>query len=86
MREFTDEGGRRWRALAREVAGLDYKGRWYLVFEALDDGPAVEVELWDVRWNSRLTAERTLATMADAELRRRLRWALGRARARAVGS
>lgn len=86
MREFTDEQGRRWRALAREAPGLDYKGRWYLVFEVLDDGPAAEAELRDVRWNSRLTAERALATMAEPELRRRLRWALGRARAVAAGS
>ena len=33
----------------------------------------------DVRWNSAKTAERTLATASDVELRRRLRSALGRA-------
>lgn len=35
--------------------------------------------LQDVRWNSVKTAERTLATASDVELRRRLRAARGRA-------
>lgn len=78
MREFVDERGRRWRATAREEAGLDFKGRWVLVFQAPDEAAAGGAVLRDVRWNSQQTAERTLRTMATEELQRRLRWALGR--------
>ncbi|MBI4540669.1 MAG: hypothetical protein HY704_14305 [Gemmatimonadetes bacterium] len=78
MREFVDEQGRRWRAGARREPVLDFKGRWYLAFQSLDGAVEVEPALRDVRWNSRQTAERTLATMAEVELCRRLHWALGR--------
>ena len=64
-------------ATVRSNEGLDFKGRHYLYFhpeEAEDQG----VELLDVKWNSRETAERTLATMSGVELRRRLRSARGR--------
>lgn len=66
-------------ATVRSGASLDYKGRHHLYFhpEGMDDEG---VELLDVKWNSRDTAERTLATMSGVELRRRLRAALGRGR------
>ncbi len=78
MRTFTDEEGARWNASVARRAGGDYKGRYCLAMEVAGN-PGRRVELFDVRWNSRRTGERTLATMSDVELRRRLRAALGRA-------
>ncbi|MBI4520560.1 MAG: hypothetical protein HY701_06960 [Gemmatimonadetes bacterium] len=78
MREFVDQEGRRWRATAQERPGPDFKGKWYLVFESLDEAGEGPAELRDVCWNSRKTAERTLATMGEIELQRRLGSALGR--------
>jgi hypothetical protein len=77
MREFTDKDGNDWIATVRTRDGADYKGRHYFVLRPGDGGD--EVELTDVRWNSERTAARTLETMSVAELRRRLRSALGRA-------
>ena len=77
MREFLDSDGRAWVATVHSEAGLDFKGRHHLCFHlagAEDQGG----ELLDVRWNSPETAERTLTTMSNVELRRRLRSALGR--------
>lgn len=76
MRVFEDADGRQWRAGAREEAGPDYKGRFYLVLEPLGEGDALELP--EVRWNSERTAHRTIGTMSLFELRRRLRWALDR--------
>jgi hypothetical protein len=61
----------------RERPGPDYKGRYYFWVEP--EGGGEGVPLLDIRWNSERTAERTLATMSEVELRRRLRSALGRA-------
>jgi len=77
MREFTDASGRAWTATIRGEAGSDYKGRFHLVLgphDATDD----ELELPEIRWNSERTARRTLETMSEVELRRRLRTALAR--------
>lgn len=78
MREYTDQDGRSWIATVREIPGPDYKGRFFFVMTPAD-GPASEVALRDVRWNTERTARRTLETMSVVELRRRLRSALGRA-------
>ena len=78
LRDFTDSTGGTWTASVREDAGPDYKGRYNLVMVPTGD-PASEVTLDDVRWNSERTARRTLETMSEVELRRRLRSALGRA-------
>ena len=78
MREFTDAGGRSWRASAREEPSVDYKGRYFLVLEPSDGGAGETLAVREVRWNSERTAARTIATMSDVELRRRLRMALGR--------
>ena len=78
MRRFLDSDGGVWVATVHSEAGLDFKGRHHLFFhpeDAEDEG----FDLLDVRWNSKGTAERTLATMSGVELRRRLRSALGRA-------
>ncbi len=77
VREFADSSGEPWIAKVGEEPGGDYKGRFFLVMEAAGGGESVS--LTDVRWNSPKTAHRTLATMSDVELRRRLRSALGRA-------
>ena len=77
MREFTDREGRSWEALAREEPGTDYKGRYFMVLRPAD-APEREYALEDIRWNNARTAERTVSTMSEVELRRRLRTALGR--------
>lgn len=79
MRRFRDQAGSPWVASVAREGGGDYKGRYYLVMEPAGEGGAPPVLLSDVRWNTRRTARRTLATMSEVELRRRLRSALGRA-------
>ncbi len=80
MRDFTDHEGLTWTADFREAAGLDYKGRFYLVFRqgGTESDDADELPLGDVRWNTERTARRTIETMSVVELRRRLRSAQGR--------
>ena len=77
MRQFTDPEGRRWEATIREEPGTDYKGRFYLVLRHADEG-GKEYPLEDIRWNTERTGVRTLETMSEVELRRRLRSAVGR--------
>lgn len=79
MKTFVDEKGAPWAASVARDEGGDYKGRFYLALHDPGDPEGARVELADVRWNSRRTGERTVATMSDVELRRRLRSALGRA-------
>jgi len=76
MREFNNAEGGVWTASVRERIGPDYKGRYFFWLEPKDGGEGIP--LLDVRWNSQRTAQRTLATMSEVELRRRLRSALGR--------
>lgn len=83
MRTFQDERGRTWIATVRERPGHDYKGRYSFVFALEGQEEGEPIELADVRWNSLRTAQRTLATTSDVELRRRLRSARGRASSRA---
>lgn len=80
MRAFEDEAGDVWAGTVRERPGPDYKGRFYFFLHPKGGSEEDGVSLIDVRWNSRRTAERTLETMSDVELRRRLRSALGRGR------
>lgn len=77
MRTFEDENGRRWIATVTERPGPDYKGRYHFHL-APEDGEGGGHDLMDIRWNRVKTAERTLETMSDVELRRRLRQAVGR--------
>lgn len=79
MREFEDQDGRVWVASVGERPGLDFKGRYYWIMRPKDAGKGGEIALEDIRWNSRKTAQRTLETMSEVELRRRLRSARGRA-------
>jgi len=78
MRRFEDQHGQVWQARVKARPGLDFKGRYYFVARPEGGGDADEVALGDVRWNSERTAARTLRTMSDVELRRRLRQARGR--------
>lgn len=78
MREFRDDQGTTWLATVKEREGDDYKGRYWFVAVPKGGGQEDAVELLDVRWNSLKTAERTLRTMSEKELRRRHRWAAGR--------
>lgn len=84
MRQFKDESGRVWDAQVQERPGDDYKGRFVLVMTGEDEAGENGFPLEDVRWNSLKTAERTLRTMSEKELRRRLRIALGRGLGRPV--
>jgi hypothetical protein len=79
MRDFQDDQGATWVASVNERPGDNYKGRYWLVMYPEGGDPEADlVELRDVRWNSRKTAERTLQTMSAKELKRRHRWAAGR--------
>ncbi|MDH3224370.1 MAG: hypothetical protein OEO23_11690 [Gemmatimonadota bacterium] len=76
-RRFTDDEGVLWRAFAEAVPGGDYKGRYQLVLKP-DSGEGEPLTLPEIRWNSLDTAKRTIRTMSDVELRRRLRSAVNR--------
>lgn len=78
MREFRDERGAVWVASVQEGVGDDYKGRFCFAVSPKDGPQGATVSLEDIRWNSANTAERTLRTMSEMELRRRLRIARGR--------
>ena len=78
MRVFQDDRGDRWTATVRERPGRDYKGRYYFFVRPDGAGDEDGVALLDVRWNSERTALRTLSTMSEVELRRRLAQARGR--------
>ena len=77
MKTFSDKDGREWVATAREEDTPRHHGRWYLVLHpsGAEDQPLAVPE---IRWKTRHTAERTLGTMSDFELRRRLRIATRR--------
>lgn len=78
MRTFTSDSGEDWVATAHEEETPRHHGRWYLVFHPADE-PETNMAMPEVRWQSRHTAERTIRTLAESELRRRLQTVLGRA-------
>lgn len=71
MRQFTDDGGRAWVATAIEEDTPRHHGNWYLIFHPAED-PERSYAMPEVRWQTAATAARTLRTMSDFELRRRL--------------
>lgn len=77
MITFKADDGREWTATALEEDTPRHHGRWYLVLHPSDSSETV-LALPEVRWKTRATAERTLRTMSNFELRRRLRIATGR--------
>lgn len=70
MRTFSDETGASWVASAREENTPRHHGRWYLVFHR--DGDSELLLMPEVRWQTAATAARTLRTMSEFELLRRL--------------
>jgi hypothetical protein len=78
MRAFRDEHGAGWVATVRARPGRDYKGRYYFFLHPQAARDEEGIALLDVRWNSERTAQRTLMTMSEVELRRRLASARGR--------
>ena len=84
VRTFLDDRGQTWVARVRERAGRNYKARFFLFLAPEGGGEKEGVSLIDVRWNSERTARRTLETMSEVELRRRLRSASGRGRPAAL--
>lgn len=78
-REFPDEDGNTWVATIRKREGKDFKGRYHFFVRPARGDEKDGHALVDVRWNSPRTAARTLRTMSEVELRRRLRSARGRA-------
>ncbi|MGQ0562631.1 MAG: hypothetical protein ACT443_12245 [Gemmatimonadota bacterium] len=71
MKRFSDENGQSWVATARQEDTPRHHGTWYLVFHREDDAQRV-YPVPEVRWQTPATAARTLRTMSDFELRRRL--------------
>ena len=76
MRDFTDEEGRSWRAIAVDAVVAHGKPGAALAFAAADQ-PNAEPIASNVTFNSHAAAEFALRTMSVKELRRRL--SLGRA-------
>jgi hypothetical protein len=77
MKSFRDGDGGEWIASAREEDTPRHHGRWFLVMHPAGDEGAW-LAMPEVRWQTRATAERTLLTMSDFELRRRLNMVRGR--------
>ncbi|MFL2544428.1 MAG: hypothetical protein ACJ0RV_01150 [Longimicrobiales bacterium] len=78
MRQFLDHAGNSWIATVKEDSSLDYKGRYFMYLREENVTEGNGHALMDIRWNSEEVASRTLKTMSDVELRRRLRSAIGR--------
>jgi hypothetical protein len=85
MKTFNDEHARSWVATAREETTPRHHGRWYLVFHPADDESRV-LAMPEVRWQTPASARRTLASMSEFELRRRLHLLLERDLAEAGAS
>ncbi len=77
MKTFLTEDGERWVATAEREQTERHHGVWYLVFHPEGDDQT-RLPVFDIRWQTRATAQRTLKTMSDFELRRRLRSAIVR--------
>jgi hypothetical protein len=71
MKVFKDEFGNSWVAKAVEEETPRHHGRWYLVFHPEHD-PAKTYDVPTIRWQTQATAARTLETISDFELRRRV--------------
>ena len=77
MKTFKAENGEAWVAGAAREDTERHHGVWYLVFHR-EGNPAERLPAEEVRWQTRATAERTLRTMSDFELVRRLNAAIAR--------
>lgn len=72
MKVFKDEHGDSWVAKAIEEETPRHHGTWYLVFHREND-PSRVYSVPTIRWQTAATAERTLLTMSDFDLRRRVK-------------
>jgi hypothetical protein len=81
MKTFKDENDQSWVATATKEDTERHHGTWYLIFHP-EGNIKNPLEVPEVRWQTRATAERTLRTMSDFELRRRLQSAIARHTAR----
>jgi hypothetical protein len=77
MKTFKAESGETWVAGAAREHTERHHGIWYLVFQK-EGATGERLPVEEVRWQTRATAERTLRTMSDFELRRRLNSAIAR--------
>jgi hypothetical protein len=77
MKTFKAENGETWVAGAAREETERHHGVWYLVFHR-EGATSDRLAVAEVRWQTRATAERTLRTMSDFELRRRLNSAIAR--------
>ena len=76
MKKFQDEQGKDWVATAVREETVRHHSLWHLTFKA--DGSDQAYPVPEIVWQTEATADRTLKTMSDFELRRRLKQALGR--------
>jgi hypothetical protein len=77
MKTFRDENGQAWVATATREDTERHHGTWFLIFHPEGDLKR-RLDVGEVRWQTRATAERTLHTMSEFELRRRLHSAMAR--------
>lgn len=77
MKTFKAENGDTWVAAAAREETARHHGTWYLVLYR-EGAPSDRLAVAEVRWQTRATADRTLRTMSDFELRRRLNSAIER--------
>ena len=70
MRVFTNDDGQKWVAKAVEEDTPRHHGTWYLVFHPENDASLLH-PVPDIRWQTAATADRTLKSMSEFELRRR---------------
>ena len=77
MKTFRADDGEPWVATAVREHTERHHGVWYLVFHKQGDFTH-RLPVYEVRWQTSATAERTLRTMSDFELRRRLKSAIVR--------
>lgn len=79
MKQFTDERDEAWVATAVEEQTPRHHGKWYLIFHPANNSQQ-QFPVPEVRWQNAATGARTIKTMSDFELRRRLKSALERYR------
>lgn len=77
MRKFTDESGREWIAGTAREKTMRHHSLYYLVFKSAAGGED-EYPVPEIRWQTAATGDRTLRTMSEFDLRRRLKGALVR--------
>ena len=76
MRKFTDETGSEWIATTEREKTVRHHSLYYLVFKPATGGDEYPVP--EIRWQTAATGDRTLRTMSEFDLRRRLKGALVR--------